>query len=60
SFHGIALNVDMDLSPFGGINPCGYQSLPMTDARRLGVADLDRLKHAWPRHLIRHLVALGY
>ncbi len=60
SFHGIALNVDMDLSPFGGINPCGYQSLPMIDARRLGVADLDGLKRAWPRHLIRQLVALGY
>lgn len=30
SFHGLALNVDMDLSPFGRINPCGYQGLAMT------------------------------
>lgn len=29
SFHGLALNVDMDLSPFERINPCGYTGLPM-------------------------------
>ncbi|MGR0278605.1 lipoyl(octanoyl) transferase LipB [Marinomonas dokdonensis] len=29
SFHGLALNVDMDLSPFDRINPCGYQGLKM-------------------------------
>ncbi len=30
SFHGLALNVAMDLSPFQRINPCGYQGLAMT------------------------------
>lgn len=30
SFHGLALNVDMDLEPFGRINPCGYAGLRMT------------------------------
>lgn len=30
SFHGLALNVDMDLEPFQRINPCGYQGLHMT------------------------------
>lgn len=35
SFHGLALNVDMDLSPFNRINPCGYQGLEMTDMVRL-------------------------
>jgi lipoyl(octanoyl) transferase len=30
SFHGLALNVDMDLTPFSGINPCGYQGLEVT------------------------------
>lgn len=30
SFHGIALNVDMDLTPFSYINPCGFQGLAMT------------------------------
>lgn len=35
SFHGLALNVDMDLAPFGRINPCGYQGLAMTQVRDL-------------------------
>lgn len=30
SYHGIALNVDMDLSPFNAINPCGFKGLEMT------------------------------
>ena len=30
AYHGIALNVSMDLSPFNHINPCGYAKLPMT------------------------------
>lgn len=38
SFHGLALNVDMDLSPFQRINPCGYQGLAMTQMRDLLVA----------------------
>ena len=35
SFHGLALNVDMDLTPFNRINPCGYQGLQMVDMARL-------------------------
>lgn len=30
SLHGLAFNIDMDLAPFGGINPCGYQGLAVT------------------------------
>ncbi|WP_137297520.1 lipoyl(octanoyl) transferase LipB [Psychromonas sp. SP041] len=37
SFHGLALNVDMDLSPFLQINPCGYAGLEMTQCRDLGI-----------------------
>ncbi|KTD21735.1 Legionella secretion system protein X [Legionella londiniensis] len=33
AYHGIALNVDMDLKPFAGINPCGYQKLQMTQIK---------------------------
>ena len=33
TYHGIALNVAMDLSPFSGINPCGYAQLQMTQMR---------------------------
>ncbi|MDN4501237.1 lipoyl(octanoyl) transferase LipB [Alteromonadaceae bacterium BrNp21-10] len=36
SFHGLALNVNMDLSPFLRINPCGYAGLQMTDCASLG------------------------
>ncbi len=35
SFHGLALNVDMDLSPFWRINPCGYAGLKMVQLRDL-------------------------
>jgi lipoyl(octanoyl) transferase len=36
SYHGLALNVAMDLEPFTRINPCGYAGLEMTDLARLG------------------------
>ena len=35
SYHGMAVNVAMDLEPFAGINPCGYANLPVTDLRAL-------------------------
>ena len=38
SYHGLALNVAMDLEPFGRINPCGYAGLEVVDMARLGVA----------------------
>jgi lipoyl(octanoyl) transferase len=42
SYHGLALNVDMDLEPFGRINPCGYEGLRVTSmARLLPHANLD-------------------
>ena len=37
SYHGLALNVDMDLAPFQAINPCGYEGLEVTQLRALGV-----------------------
>ena len=36
SYHGVALNVDMDLGPFARIDPCGYRGLELTDMRRCG------------------------
>ena len=38
AYHGVALNVDMDLSPFSAIDPCGYPGLAVTQARDLGIA----------------------
>ena len=40
SFHGLALNVDMDLEPFNRINPCGYEGLEVTQFRNF-VNDVD-------------------
>ena len=36
AYHGLALNVDMDLAPFSAIDPCGYPGLPVTQTRDLG------------------------
>ncbi len=36
TFHGLALNVDMDLSPFCRINPCGYAGMQMVQSKDLG------------------------
>ena len=38
-YHGVSLNVDMELTPFSAINPCGYPGLKVTQLRNLGVAD---------------------
>ena len=38
-YHGVSLNVDMELAPFSAINPCGYPGLKVTQLRDLGVAD---------------------
>jgi lipoyl(octanoyl) transferase len=37
TYHGLALNVDMDLRPFAAINPCGYAGMRVTQCRDLGV-----------------------
>lgn len=38
-YHGLSLNVDMDLSPFSAIDPCGYANLPVTKMAALGITD---------------------
>ena len=37
AFHGLALNVEMDLAPFAAIDPCGYPGLAVTQTRDLGI-----------------------
>jgi lipoyl(octanoyl) transferase len=39
TYHGLSLNVDMDLEPFSRINPCGYEGLAVTQMHDLGVTD---------------------
>jgi lipoyl(octanoyl) transferase len=38
AYHGLSLNVDMDLAPFSAIDPCGYPGLQVTQTRDLGIA----------------------
>jgi len=56
SFHGMALNVDVDLEPFSRINPCGFKDLQLTDLERLGTDnDLAAVRDKLLPHLLRHL-----
>lgn len=56
SFHGMALNVDVDLQPFSRINPCGFENLEVTDLRRLGVeGDLKTIQQTLLPHFLRHM-----
>lgn len=44
SYHGFSLNVDMDLSPFSSIDPCGFKDLEVTQLRNLGVSvEIDEI-----------------
>lgn len=55
-YHGLSLNVDMDLTPFTWINPCGYTNLKVTQMKDLG-AHISVEEAAWRLlpHLERHL-----
>ncbi|MBU2977029.1 lipoyl(octanoyl) transferase LipB [Alteromonas sp. C1M14] len=56
SFHGLALNVNMDLTPFSRINPCGYAGLEMTDTSRLhGPESLSETGPALTHQLLKNL-----
>jgi len=58
TYHGLALNVKMDLEPFSRINPCGYQGLRMTQVSALGGPDdITRVNADLERAL---LMKLGY
>ncbi len=59
SFHGLALNVDMDLEPFQRINPCGYAGMEMTQMRQETTRPLsmDAVSASLQKHLQAALVA---
>jgi lipoyl(octanoyl) transferase len=57
SFHGLALNVDMDLEPFTRINPCGYQGLDVTQLSELaGAEDFSSVEKQLLSHLKHQLL----
>jgi lipoyl(octanoyl) transferase len=56
AYHGVALNVDMDLAPFSAIDPCGYPGLAVTQTRALGIAgSASELGERLAQILIRRL-----
>ena len=56
TYHGVSLNVAMDLAPFSWINPCGYPGLVTTDMKTLGVAaPLSEVQAALARQLQKQL-----
>ena len=55
-YHGLAFNVDMDLSPFVNINPCGYAGLRVTQACELGIAvSINELQAQLGQNLVHGL-----
>ncbi|TFW15415.1 lipoyl(octanoyl) transferase LipB [Massilia arenosa] len=56
TYHGVSLNVAMDLAPFTWINPCGYAGLETVDMRTMGVeVPLADVQQALARELVRQL-----
>jgi lipoyl(octanoyl) transferase len=56
SYHGLALNVDMDLTPFAGINPCGYEGLEVVQLADFGLTPtVDEVGERLLAHLQRLL-----
>lgn len=60
SYHGLSLNVAMDLTPFSQINPCGYADLPVTQLADFSISDdLSSVAQKLLSHLLRELGYTG-
>lgn len=59
SYHGLALNVDMDLSPFQQINPCGYAGLAVTQLTEISAVkpDWQEIEQKLVQHLVKNIAA---
>ena len=56
SYHGMSLNIEVNLEPFSRINPCGFDDLEVTDLRALGVrTDREEIRRRVQANLLRHL-----
>jgi lipoyl(octanoyl) transferase len=63
-YHGLSFNVDMDLTPFDNINPCGYQGLRVTQCLQLGIEpEFEALQGELTQNLVHglqhHLLTKG-
>jgi len=54
TYHGLSLNIDIDLSPYTLINPCGFSDLKVTQMRNLtnNILNISDIKHELSEHLI--------
>jgi lipoyl(octanoyl) transferase len=60
SYHGMALNIALDLAPFTRINPCGFSDLKVTDLDTLGIHDSpDEIRTRVQQRLLDHLNRIG-
>ena len=60
TYHGVSLNVAMDLAPFSAINPCGYAGLETVDMRSMGViAPLAEVQRKLAAELVSLLATVG-
>ena len=60
TYHGVSLNVAMDLAPFSWINPCGYAGLETVDMRSMGVqAPLAEVQRKLAAELVQQLATVG-
>ena len=56
AYHGLSLNVDMDLTPFSAIDPCGYPGLAVTQLRDLGFSDsIETAGERLARNLVKRI-----
>lgn len=55
SFHGLAFNIDMDLEPFGRINPCGFQGLQVTQLSAFETVELEQVENELAQQLAQQL-----
>lgn len=56
SYHGLSINLDMDTSPFNGINPCGYEGLEIAQLSDYSIQiNPDTIKNTLLKHLVQQL-----
>lgn len=61
SFHGLALNIDMDMEPFLRINPCGYAGMEMLQTKQInGPQTLEEASIGLVKHLVKKLGTTEY
>lgn len=60
TYHGLAMNMDADLAPFLGIDPCGYRNLAVTSTRQSGIdVPNERLVEQLVQHIHKELASGG-